>query len=173
MQPTMYLVSVPVMIKALENLKHIVEKGADHVKVAGLPESALLGAKLAPDMFDFTRQVQIASDNAKGICARLSGGEPPKMEDNEKTFAELVARIEKTVAFLKTLKPESFEGGAERKIPFPYIEGKYMLGDEAFFQSYLPNFFFHVTVAYAILRNQGVELGKADFIGDLPLKDMA
>lgn len=172
MHPTLYRASVPVFIKTLQNLKQILEKGVAYAKAKNIEETVLLEAKLAPDMFNLSRQVQIASDNAKGISARLAGLEPPKMEDTEKSFAELMTRIEKTIEFLESLPPESFEGGETRKIPFPYIEGKYMLGDEALLQSYLPNFFFHTVTAYDILRREGVELGKADYIGDLPLKDM-
>lgn len=172
MDPVMYQTTVPIFIKMLTNLKGILKKGEVYAETHQVNPETLLMAKLAPDMFDLVKQVQIASDNAKGISARLAGLEPPKMEDTEKSFTELSTRIEKTVAFLETLKPEQFEGSETKQIPFPYVEGKYLLGNDAVFTSYLPNFFFHVTTAYAILRNQGVELGKADYIGDLPLRDL-
>ena len=92
------------------------------------------------------------------------------MEDTEKTFDELVERCEKTIAFLETLKPEQFEGAEGKQIPFPYVEGKWMLGNEALFQTNIPNFFFHITTAYGILRHKGVVIGKNDYIGELPLK---
>lgn len=166
----LYDVSVPVYIKMLENLVNVLEKGKIWTKEQGKMEEEILGAKLAPDMFPLVRQVQIASDNAKAISARLIGTEPPKMEDTEMTFAELIERAQKTVAYLKTLDREKFEGAETRRIPFPYVPDTYLLGSEALLQSSLPNFFFHVTTAYDILRNQGVPLGKSDFIGALPLK---
>lgn len=172
MQPTMYTITVPIFVKMLNNLQAILKEGETYAETNGVDPAKLLLARLAPDMFDLVKQVQIASDNAKGISARLAGMEPPKMEDAEKSFADLSVRIEKTIAFLQTLKPEQFEGSELKKIPFPYVEGKYLLGSEAVFASYLPNFFFHVTTAYNILRNQGVPLGKAVYIGSLPLKDL-
>ncbi|MEP7162772.1 MAG: DUF1993 domain-containing protein [Candidatus Moraniibacteriota bacterium] len=168
----LYDVSVPVFVKALENLKNVLKKGAAYAGEKGVDPNQFLEAKLAPDMYNLVKQVQIASDSAKGISARLAGMEPPKMEDIEKTFAELFSRIDKTVDFLKTLKPEQFEGADERKIPFPYVEGKYLVGSDSLFESSLPNFFFHVVTAYGILRAQGVPLGKNDYIGPLPLKDL-
>lgn len=172
MSTNMFTVTVPIFIKMLSNLKEILKEGEAYAKRTGIDPNTLLTAKLAPDMFDLVKQVQIASDNAKGISARLAGLEPPVMEDTEKSFADLVARIEKTITFLETLQPEQFEESELKAIPFPYIEGKYLLGNDAVFASYLPNFFFHVTTAYNILRNQGVPLGKAVYIGFLPLKDI-
>lgn len=154
----------------LENLSGILEKTALWAKENKQTEAEILEAKLAPDMFPLVRQIQIASDNAKSISARLAGEEPPKMEDTESTLAELIERTRRTVAYLKTLDAAKFEGAEDRHVPFPYVPDTYMLGQEALLESYLPNFFFHVTTAYDILRNQGVPLGKADFIGTLPLK---
>lgn len=166
----LYHVSVPLFIKGLTNLKNILKKGKAFAEEKGWQETELLDAKLAPDMFPLTRQVQIASDNAKGISADLTGVERVKMEDTEKSFDELIERCEKTIAFLETLKPEQFEGAEEKHIPFPYVEGKWMLGDESLLQRSLPNFFFHVSTAYDILRHKGVAIGKNDYIGNLPLK---
>lgn len=166
----LYASSVPVYTKMLENLAAILEKASVWAKEEGKSEGDILQARLAPDMFPFVRQVQIASDNAKSISARLAGGEPPKMEDTESTLFELIERTRKTIAYLKTIDPAKFDGAEHRHIPFPYVPDTYLLGEEALFQSYLPNFFFHMTTAYAILRNQGMPLGKADFIGALPLK---
>ncbi len=154
----------------LENLVGILEKADVWAKESGKADAEILQWKLAPDMFPFVRQIQIASDNAKSISARLAGEEPPKMEDVESTLSELIDRTKKTVAYLKTLDPVKFEGAETRHIPFPYVPDTHLLGQEALFESYLPNFFFHVTTAYDILRNQGMPLGKADFIGALPLK---
>lgn len=168
----LYSVSVPVFKRMLENLKTILKKGEAHASAKGIDPHLLLEGKLAPDMFNLTRQVQIASDNAKGCSARLAGLEPPQMPDTEKTFEELYERMDKTIAFLETLKPDQFEGSEKRHIPFTYAEGKYLLGNEHLLQTSLPNFFFHVTTAYDILRHQGVELGKMDFIGELPLKNI-
>lgn len=166
----LYSVSVPVFIKTLTNLKAILAKGQSFAREQGMAEKELLEARLAPDMFPLSRQVQIASDAAKGIAAGLAAVERPVMEDKEASFDELIERCEKTILFLKTLSPEQFDGGDSRMLPFPYVEGKVMTGEETLLQSNLPNFFFHVTVAYAILRHKGVPLGKADYLGPLPLK---
>lgn len=154
----------------LGNLAGILEKATVWAKETRKTEEEILQSRLAPDMFPLVRQIQIASDNAKSISARLAGEEPPKMEDTESTLSELIDRTRKTVAYLKTLDPAKFEGSESRRILFPYVPDTYLLGEEALFESYLPNFFFHVTTAYDILRNQGMPLGKADYIGTLPLK---
>lgn len=163
--------AVSIFVRMLQNLKGILAKGEAFAREKGIDPSQLLHAQLAPDMFDLVKQVQIASDNAKGV-ARLAGMEPPVMEDSETTFAELTARIDKTITFLGTLTPTSFDGGEIRQIPFPYAEGKYLTGADQLTLMTLPNFFFHVTTAYDILRHQGVQIGKMDYIGDLPLKDL-
>lgn len=166
----LYDISVPVMVKMLENLRRILEKGQAWSTEQGKAESEALQMRLAPDMYPLVRQVQITSDAAKSICARLSGEEPPKIEDTETTWNDLLGRVDKTVAYLKTLDRAKFTGAEERHIPFPYVPNTYLLGREALLESYLPNFFFHVTTAYGILRQAGVPLGKNDFIGTLPLK---
>jgi len=166
----LYDISVPVFVKMLGNLVLILEKGQVWAKEEGKTEEEILQSKLAPDMFPFVRQVQITSDAAKGIAARLAGEEAPKMEDNESTFGELIARVQKTVVYLESLDRTKFEGALDRQIPFPYVPNTYMLGHEALLQSSLPNFFFHVTTTYNILRNQGMPLGKSDYVGVLPLK---
>jgi len=166
----LYHVSVPVFIQGLKNVKNVLQKGKSFAAEKNISESELLGSKLAEDMFPLTRQVQIASDNAKGISADLAGVPRVAMADTEQTFDELMERCDKTIAFLETLTPEQFEGSDTRHIPFAYVEGKWMFGNEALLQQYLPNFFFHVVTAYDILRHRGVVIGKADYIGDLPLK---
>lgn len=166
----LYPVSVPVFLKTLGNLKHILEKAKSYAHQEGWSESELLEARLAPDMFPLVRQVQIASDAAKGIAAGLAGVPVPVMEDTETTLDALIKRCDKTIQFLGSLSADQFEGAEERLIPFKYVEGKSMTGEATLLQSNLPNFFFHVVVAYALLRHKGVPLGKADYLGELPLQ---
>lgn len=166
----LYHVSVPMFIKMLGNLKGLLVKGKVFALEQGFPESQLLDARLAPDMFPFTRQVQIASDAAKGVCAGLASVSNPVMEDTEASFDALIERCDRTIAFLETLKPEQFADAENKQLPFRYVEGKTMSGFDTLTQSSLPNFFFHVTTAYDILRHKGVPLGKADYIGNLPLQ---
>jgi len=165
---SMYQASVPVFIRILTNLKAILEKAAAHAQAKKIDESVLLNARLYPDMFPLTRQVQIASDFARGTSARLSGVEPPAYEDNEKTFAELVARIDRTVDYLRALKADAIEGSEARAIVRP-VRGqpKTFTGINFLLQYAMPNFYFHTTTAYAILRHCGIEVGKGDFIGAL------
>lgn len=178
MQETnLYTVTVPPMIKALHALSGILDKADKHAAskqlewhAPGMQESSLLHDHLIFDQFDFTHQVQIACDNAKGGASRLAGIENPKHEDSEKTIAELKARIDKTVTFLKGIKPESIIGKEGVKISLPYWDGKSMSGFEYAMNYLLPNFYFHVTTAYSILRKNGVDLGKSDYMGELPLK---
>jgi len=168
-----YTFTVPVFTKMLGGLKGVLAKAEAHAKEAGLDEAAFLQDRLAPDMFPFVRQIQIATDNAKGAVARLTGTEAPKFEDTESTFAELSARIDRTLAYLATAQEAQFTGAEDRKIELPYFTGKYMTGMEYALEYALPNFLFHVTVAYALIRKNGTPVGKADFLGGLPLKDLA
>ena len=163
---SMYRASIPPIVRSLTNLRAILEKAAAHAEAKKIDPSVLLGTRLYPDMFPLVRQVQIASDNAKGAAARLAGLEPPKYDDTEVTFPELVARIDKTIAYLKTFKPEQIDGSEERSITLPRRGGTLVLeGLPYLLEFLLPNFLFHVTVAYAILRHCGVELGKPDYLG--------
>jgi hypothetical protein len=165
---SMYQASVPMFIRMLTSLKGILEKGAAHAQAKKIDEPVLLNARLYPDMFAFTRQVQIACDFARGTAARLAGKEPPAYEDKEQTFAELVTRVERSIAYLRTLTAGEIDGSEGREIVRPIRgEPKKFTGINYLLQFALPNFFFHVTTAYAILRHNGVELGKADFIGAL------
>ena len=165
---SMYQASVPVFTKMLTNLKGILQKAAAHAQSRKIDESALLGARLFPDMFVFTRQVQLACDFARGTGARLAGVEPPVHEDVEQSFAELVSRIDRTLEFLRTLKPQQIDGSESREIVRPIRgEPKKFTGINYLLQFALPNFFFHVATAYAILRHSGIDIGKADFIGAL------
>ena len=159
---SMYQASVPVYTRALRNLTHILKKGEEHAGDA----SALLDARLAPDMHPLPRQVQIACDTAKGGAARLAGVDVPSMADTETTFAELHARIARTIAFIETLTPEQIDGTEDKTITLQFPGREITFKGQAFLLSFsLPNLFFHVTTAYAILRHAGVPLGKMDFIG--------
>jgi hypothetical protein len=175
-QTNLYTITIPPLVKALIALKGILEKAKAHTDTKKLSwmdfEHALLSDKLVFNQFDFARQVQITCDNAKGAAARLAEIEVPKFEDNEKTFTELVARIDKTLAFVATVKPEQIVGKEGIKITLPYWKDKYMTGFEYATEYLVPNFYFHLTTAYAILRKNGVDLGKEDYMGNLPLKDL-
>ena len=162
----MYEASIPVFIRMLKNLAAILAKGATYAEAKKIEPTVLINSRLYPDMFTMARQVQIASDAAKGCGARLAGREPPKFEDNEATFPELLTRIDKTIAYLETLKPEQINGSEQKTITLQ-IRNKTVtfLGMPFLLNFALPNFYFHVTTAYDILRHCGVEIGKQDFIG--------
>ena len=160
---SMYQALVPVLLRQLGTLSEILKKGE-----ASANGAALLDAKLAPDMFGLVRQVQIASDTAKGAVARLAGVEPPSMPDEETTFAELQARIEKTVAFIKTVPADKIDGSEDKTIELKAGPRSYTFTGQGYLLHFvLPNFFFHVTTAYAILRAGGVEIGKIDYLGGI------
>jgi hypothetical protein len=163
---SMYQASAPVFIKMLGNLKAILQKAEAHAQAKKIDESAFLGARLYPDMLPFTSQVHIATDFARGTCARLAGAEPPVIESNEKSFAELISRIDRSVEYMKSQKPEQIDGSEGREI-VRKVRGndvKFM-GQNYLLHYALPNFYFHTTMAYALLREGGVEIGKLDFIG--------
>ena len=165
---SMYQASVPLLIKMLNSLKAIVQKASAHAQAKKIDESALLNARLFPDMFALTRQIQVACDAARSAGARLAGVEPPSYEENEQSFAELVSRIDRSVDYLRTLTPKQIDGSETREIVRPVRgEPKKFTGESYLLQLALPNFFFHVTTAYAILRHNGIEVGKNDFIGAL------
>lgn len=159
---SVYAASAPVFVRALNNTAAIIDKAL----AAGLDETAILEARLAPDMHPFPRQIQMASDAAKGAVARLAGVDVPSMPDTETTLAELKERIAKTVAFIESMDAAAYEGAAEREIvlKFPNMELKFT-GAEFLTSFALPNFFFHVTTAYALLRATGAPIGKMDFLG--------
>ncbi|TAN54488.1 MAG: DUF1993 family protein [Betaproteobacteria bacterium] len=167
MNISMYQASAPRFASMLSNLAGILDKAAAHAEARKIDPQVLLASRLYPDMFPLARQVQIACDNAKGAVARLAGLEVPKHEDSEKTFDELKARIAKTVAFVDSIRPAQVNGSESRDIHLKLgrreVDWKgmqYLLGFA------LPNFYFHVMAAYAILRHNGVELGKQDYIGN-------
>ena len=165
---SLYQASVPVFIRALDNLRNVLQKGEAFVEAKKIKPEVLLNDRLCADMFALTRQVQIACDMTKGGGARLAGVEVPKYEDNEASFGELYARIDKTVEFLKTLKPEQIDGQEERHITLPSPRGTMEFKGQAYLLGFVvPNMYFHCTTAYAILRHNGVELGKMDFIGGI------
>lgn len=168
MAQTMYALSAPIFIRMLRNLDAILDKAAAHASARKFEPQVLVDARLFPDMYALTPQVQIAGDHAKGAVARLTGNEPPKYEDTEKTLDDLKARIAKTVAYVETFQPGQFEGAEARTIKLK-VRGEERTFDGATYLSRiaLPNFFFHVTTAYNILRHNGVEIGKRDFIGPL------
>ena len=137
-----------------------------------MSESNILNDRLVFDQFPFVMQIRVACDNAKGCAARLAEIEIPKFEDNEQTIGELKARIEKTLAFLKIIKPEQIIGKENVKVSLPYWDGKSLHGFEYVTEYLIPNFYFHVVTAYSILRKNGLTIGKSDYIGGLPLKDL-
>lgn len=166
MNLTMYQASVPVFIRMLGNLAGILEKAAAHCAARKIDPAALIHYRLYPDMFDFARQVQVACDHARNGAARLAGVEAPEMEKTEQSFAELIERVRKTIAYLETLRPEQFDGAETHEVVIKRGESTVTYtGLDYLLNRVLPNFYFHVTTAYDILRHNGVELGKRDYIG--------
>jgi hypothetical protein len=163
---SMYAASVPVFKQILGSLSDILDKAEAHATAKKIDPHALLQARLFPDMFPFARQIQIAADFSKGACARLAGLAVPKYEDTEQTFADLRARIAKTVAFIDSCTPAQIDGSEERDITTSAGPNSKTFKGQAYLLHYaLPQFFFHATTAYGILRHNGVEVGKKDFIG--------
>jgi uncharacterized protein len=157
--------------KTLDNLEKWLDKAAESAKDRSFEVDVLAGARLAPDQFDFVRQVQSACDQAKYAGAYLSGQKAPSHPDTEKTFPELRERIRKCTSFLATLREEDLAGGGERKVAPPWLGGRWLRGSDYLAEVAVPNFFFHATMAYAILRHNGVQLGKMDYIGSLPTQE--
>ena len=163
---SMYQATVPVIQRSLANLIAVLEKGAAHAEAKKIDPAVLVASRLYPDMFPLSKQVQVASDISKGGAARLAQVEPPAFEDNEATFAELIERLRKTIAFLGTLKPQQIDGSEERTVTWQTRTAtKSMQGQPYLLNHVLPNVFFHVATAYDILRHNGVEIGKQDFLG--------
>ena len=163
---SMYQASVPVFIRMLGNLRAILDKAAKHAEAKKIDQAALITARLYPDMFPLARQVQIASDMAKSCVSRLAGAEPPKYDDTETSFAELIARIDKTLAHVKTFTPAQIDGSEEKAVVIKSPRGEMNFKGLPFLMHFaLPNFYFHTATAYDLLRHNGVELGKPDFIG--------
>lgn len=168
---SLYDVSVPPFIRALENMAAFLDKGAAHFAEAGRPESDLTGARLHPDMGPLTAQIQRASDAAKGVAVRVGGVENVAMPDEEATIADLKARIARTIDFLRAVPRDGFDGKEETTVEvktpnrtLTFTARDYLLGFA------IPNFYFHVTTAYALLRKEGVPVGKMDYLGPIPTK---
>lgn len=166
----LYAFSVPVFLRGHAILSEVLRKGEAHAAERKIAPSALLTARLFPDMFPLTGQVQGACDTAKRATARLVGVEPPRFEDNEATFGELYGRIQRTSEFVEQYRPDAFRDANTRKIELKMSTGVVSLAaDEYLVRFALPNFYFHVTTAYNILRHNGVTLGKRDYLGNLSL----
>ena len=168
MSIALYDVTIPVLCAALTNLDGILDKAIAHEAAKKIDAKVLPQTRLIADMMPFARQIQTSCDNAKGAAARLAGIDNPKHEDNETTLPELKARIAKTLAFLKTVKPEQINGAESREVTlaFPNMTLKFT-GHSYVTTFLLPNFFFHVTMAYAVLRQNGVDIGKGDYMGKI------
>ena len=157
--------------KTLRNLQQWMNKAEEHAKARAFEVDVLVHARLAPNQFDFRQQIQAGCDQAKYAAAYLGNKQAPSHPDTEQTFAELRQRIEKCLAFLETIPAKDLAGAEERKVAPPWLGGKWLRGDDYLMHVAIPNFFFHATMAYAILRHNGVELGKMDYIGSLPTQD--
>ncbi|MGL6290093.1 MAG: DUF1993 domain-containing protein [Silanimonas sp.] len=163
----MHALTVPALVRALTQLKHVLAKGEAHARSQGWDPAVLLAMRLAPDMFPLTRQVQIATDIAKNSVGRMTGGEAPKFEDTETSFEQLAERIDRTVAYLQSVPAAAFDGAETRAITVPTrARGDlHFQGHDYLFGFILPNVHFHCTTAYALLRHAGVPIGKADYLG--------
>ena len=166
----LYDITVPQFTKMLHNLSRILDKATQHAEAKKFEVDVHLQSRLAPDQFNLIRQIQIATDSAKLACFRLTGKEAPKHEDNEKTLPELKARIESVIGYLNSLSAADFKGAEEKQITQPRWEGKYLFGKEFTIEHAIPNVYFHITTAYSILRHNGVEVGKKDYLGEMPYK---
>ena len=164
---SMYSASAPVFAKMLGNMLKWMDAAKAHAEAKKFDTSVYMTLRLAPDMLPFTRQIQIASDAVKGAMARLSGQTAPSWEDNEATFDDLIARIQKTLDYVNSMSAEAIDGSEEREITIPRRQGDpYKFSGEVYLKHFAtPNFYFHATTTYALLRQAGVNLGKADFLG--------
>jgi len=167
----LFELTVPQLAKTLRNVDRWLKSAEQYAEQRKFPVDNLIGARLAPDQYPLVRQIQTICDNAKFIPGRLSGKEWPAHADTETTFEQLHVRITAVSTYLETFKPADLEGSAERKISLPWMQSKWMTGIEYVTQFALPNFNFHTTLCYAILRHNGVPLGKNDFIGGIPMRD--
>jgi len=166
MNISVFELTVPQFILSLNGLKDILRKGQAYADGRKIEMSVLLQSRLAPDQFPLGKQVQIACDTAKSCAARLAGLTAPTFEDSEKTVEEFLDRIDRSVEYLREFKPEQFQGYEKRKISFPWSPGHFLDGHNYLVQHAIPNFYFHLATAYSILRFNGVDLGKKDFLGD-------
>ena len=167
-----YELTVPQFVRILTQVNHWFDKAQAFAEKKKFKPQNVLAARLAPDQFEFKLQVQVMCDHAKNGAARLAGVEPPKFEDKEATLDELRARVKKTIEFVSSLKAEQFQGAEERKCALPMVMGnKHMIGSEYLVHFLLPNFYFHATTTYALLRHNGIDVGKMDFLGPITLRD--
>jgi hypothetical protein len=166
----LYDITVTQYSKMLDNLSRILDKAAQYAEAKKFNIDVLLNSRLAPDQFNLIRQIQITCDTAKFGAARICGKEAPSHPDTETSLAELQARIKMVQDYLASFKPEDFVGAEARHVSQPRWEGKYLTGTEFVIQHSLPNIYFHITTAYSILRHNGVDVGKKDFLGNMPLK---
>ena len=168
---SMHSASVPIFARMLGNLMTWLDKAEAHAAARKFDTAVYLGARLAPDMLPFTNQIQIACDAVKFGVARLSGAEAPKFADDEASFADLRARVRKTIDFIESVPAAQIDGTETKDVVVPRRDGSMTLKGETYLKTFvLPNFFFHVTTTYALLRHYGVELGKADFLGPMQPK---
>ena len=166
MSISMYQVAVPVFVRVLTNLQHVLKLGEAHAKEKNVEGSVLLQTRLIPDMLPLVKQVQIATDMAKNGAARLAGVDPLKFEDNETSFEELYSRIERAIDYIKSFKPEQIDGSETRAVQIKSRNGEVNFEGQAYLLHFvLPNLFFHCTTAYNILRSTGTNIGKQDFTG--------
>lgn len=166
----LYEFTIPPFIKSLKNLSAILTKGAEYANTKKFDVEVLLQSRLAPDQLALTRQIQIACDTAKLAASRLTGKDAPTHPDTEKTLPELQARIESVISYLEGFSEKDFEGSETRHITHARWEGQYLTGKDFVAHHAIPNVYFHVTTAYSILRHNGVEIGKKDYLGALPFK---
>jgi hypothetical protein len=163
--------SIRLFAKTLENVEQWMDKATAHAKAKSFEVDVLMQSRLAPDQFAFVQQVQSACDQAKYAAAYLGGKQPPSHPDTEKTFDELRQRIRTCLSFVDTVEAKDLTGAEERKVAPPWLGGRWLRGDDYLVHVAIPNFFFHATMAYAILRHNGVELGKMDYIGSIPTRE--
>ena len=168
MSLSMYQASVPVFVRALANLRHVLQKGEAHAKARGVTDAVLLQTRLIPDMLPLVKQVQIACDMACRGAARLAGEEPKSFEDNEATMAEVLDRIDRAIGYVQSFKAERIDGSESRAIQLKMRSGELNLDGQTYLlQFILPNLYFHCATAYNLFRGMGAEIGKTDFLGDL------
>jgi hypothetical protein len=165
-----YEITVPQFTKMLNNLDAILAKAVSYAEGKKIEMDVLLNSRLAPDQFSLSRQVQIACDTAKTCVSKLTGKDAPVHDDKQTSLTQLRTRITESIAFLSSVSEKDFAGAAERKVTTPRWEGKYLMGHEYVTQHSIPNFYFHVTLAYEILRHNGLEIGKKDYLGAMPFK---
>lgn len=167
----LYPVTIERFIHALTQVDAWLDAAAEYAKTKKFDEANLVNARLAPDQFALARQIQSACDTAKFAPARLTGQKAPAHPDTEATIAELKARIASVIEYLRSFDAAAIDASSERHVTMPWVQGKYLLGRDYVLSFALPNFYFHVTTAYSILRHNGVPLGKMDFLGALPFHD--